>query len=177
MTPDDQLDTVLRHLDNDLPDRETFTDIMKNIGFDISDKNIELLVNKLVNDGHVQASPLTSGGHPNGKYSYNITFQGRQFLNHSFIYKNRPYKAKATLAKINKVWTIIKTTVVVINAVIILSIAAIGVWVSYDSKQKDADIRVLTSQLDKQAATIDSLAHALTATKTDTTQKQIKPKP
>lgn len=138
MTPDDQLDTVLRHLDNDLPDRETFTDIMKNIGFGISDKNIELLVNKLVNDGHVQASPQTNKeGQPNGKYIYNITFQGRQFLNHSFIYKNRPYKAKATLAKITNAWTVIKTIIIIIHAVLIFSIAVAGVWLAYDSKQKD----------------------------------------
>lgn len=176
MTPDNQLDTVLRHLDKDKDHFATGRDLIAQFRADtklnISDKDFDMLLHKLVLDGHVEEKPSNDTNidrllPPN---FFRITFQGRQFLNHAFIYKNRPYKAKATLAKIANAWTVLKTIVIIIHAVLILIIAAAGVWVAYDSRQKDLKIDGQQQQLDKQAATIDSLLHLPTMTKADTTK-------
>lgn len=172
MTADDQLDSVLRYLDNEEEYPELHSEIKSKLSFSISEKDLELLLDKLYIDGHVSFKTGKTGGQPNDIRNYFITFQGRQFLNHSFLCKNRPYKAHATLAKINNAWTIIKTIVVVIHAVIILFIAAIGVWVTYDSRQKDTEIKSLNLQLDKQASTIDTLLHYKTTTKLSSTNKK-----
>lgn len=171
MTPDEKLDTVLRLLDKDtshlIPAKKLLEQFRVVTKTDISHKDFDILLDKLEIDGHIFQDKLI-------EHTYRITFQGRQFLSHSFIFKNRPYTGKATKDKINTVWTITKTVAHASNAIIIVIIAAFTAWVSWTSNEQEdknkQDIITITNRLDKQAATIDSLQRLRTTTKPDTTK-------
>lgn len=76
------LDKSLLYLDNDNLIPESFTHIHKNIGFEITEKNLELVLLKLERDGYVYKKarirniPDLSRTH---LWSYSITFDGRAF--------------------------------------------------------------------------------------------------
>jgi hypothetical protein len=168
MTPDDKLDTVLKLLDNDLPERETFTQIQKRVTFGISVKDLDLLLDKLAHDGHIEKEHLISGGVNINQFSYNISFNGRLFLSRG------GYCSQTRQIKNNINLTVCKTFANVANAIVIISIAAFTAWVSWTSEEQEdvnkKNIFIITNRLNKQSATIDSLLHLTTTTKTESTK-------
>lgn len=171
MTPDEQLDTVLRSLDHDLQVRETFTDIeerLKKSNFDIGVKNLDLLLDKLAIDGHIEKEHVISGGVKVNRFTYNISFQGCLFLSRGgYVSQSRQIKNNIRLTT----WTRIANAA---NAIIIVGIAAFAAWTSFSQSQQEDknkhDIITITNRLDLQAATIDSLKYLRTTTKLDTTK-------
>lgn len=180
MTPDEQLDTVLRLLDKDknhfATGKELIDKFRTDTKFDISDKDFDMLLHKIVLDGHVEEKPSndTNIDHLLPPTFFRITFQGRLFLSHG------GHKSSSNRRIAQYAWTITKIIANAANAIIIIGIAGFAAWTSWSQSQQEdknkLDIITTTARLDKQAATIDSLRHTLTATE-DTTQKQIKPKP
>ena len=168
MTPDNKLDTVLKLLDNDLPNRETFTQIQDRVKFAISVKDLDLLLDKLALDGHIEKEHLTSGGVKLNQFAYNISFHGRLFLSRG------GYCSQTRQIKNSNNWTICKTIANAANAIIIIGIAAFTACVSWTSDEQEdknkKDIIIITNRLNKQSATIDSLLYMTTTTKTDTTK-------
>ncbi len=82
MTPQIKLDKVLTYLDNDITHRETFSEIMDNLDFEISDKDLELVLEKLCIDGYVIKLPSIrpdGSPDPNPIMIYNISFEGKYF--------------------------------------------------------------------------------------------------
>ena len=77
-------------------------------------------------------------------YFCRITFSGLLFLDRG------GYCGEDILIKNNKLWTKTKTFANTLNTVIILIIAVLGVYISWDSKKKD-------EKIEKNEKTIDSL--------------------
>ena len=128
MIPDEKLDKVLSHLDNDNEFPEDVDDIRPKLDFDISAKDLYAILEKLHKDGYADFKFGKTGGVPNNNKYYYITFHGRLFR------LQKGYQRQTRDTKIKTIWTNIKITMAVINAVIILSIAA-GVYVAWDAKQ------------------------------------------
>lgn len=173
MTPDEQLDTVLKYLDTVKVFFMMAPDIKKHTLPDTTDKDFDMLLDKLVLDGHVLQKNLLGDNvdtllPPAG---YRINFQGRQFLSLGGYSSQR----KKTIWS-NR-FTTAKTPANILNAIIIIILTAVSIGVSYDGKQTDLkidkqqlQIDKQQLQLDKQAATIDSLQHLRITTKPDTTK-------
>ena len=149
MAPDDILDNILVYLDNNELYPESHTDIKEKLSFDISDKHLQLVLDKLCLDGYIDMRHGKTDGEPNDLKYYHITFHGRLFLSRD------GYRQETIIQKRKGNWTRVKTIAATINAMIILVIAASGVYVAWDAKrmsrqleEKDKQIQQLEQRLD-----------------------------
>ena len=149
MAPDDILDSILIYLDNDELHPESHTDIKENLSFDTSDKHLQLVLDKLCLDGYIGMQHGKTDGKPNDLEYYHITFHGCLFLSRD------GYRQETIIRKRRNNWTRVKTIIATINAMIILVIAAAGVYVAWDAKrmsrqleEKDKQIQQLEQRLD-----------------------------
>lgn len=74
---------------------------------------------------------------------------GQLWISHRGIYflKSGGFSSEFKSQNKIKVLNTAKITANIANTIIIVSIAAAGVWVTFDSKQKDAEIRLLFEKL------------------------------
>lgn len=127
-----QLDHVLDYLDSDGGLIKNATEIHSNVSWSItvgesSVRNLDLLLEKLCDDGYVKPFEVR-----NGRADYGITFRGRSFLADTwFPYRRQPYRQKRAKEIIRFYWNIIKAVAVTLNAVAILSIAIFGGWLAW----------------------------------------------
>ena len=153
MTPDNQLDTVLRHLDKDKDHFATGKDLIAQFRADtklnISDKDFDMLLRKIVLDGHVEEKPSndTNVDRLLPPTFFRITFQGRFFLSHG------GYKSSSKRRIAQYAWTITKIIANAANAIIIIGIAGFAAWTSWSqSQQEDSNkqnIITITTRLEK----------------------------
>lgn len=152
MKPEEQLDKVLQHLDNDLPDRELFKAIKKKLDFDISSKDLELLLNKLVEDRNIEANKLTDENrNPVGGHCYNITYQGRSFLSSTWWpHQKQPYSQMKMMARMQKWYAIAKTIISIIITIITIAIAGFGVFIAWSTYVQDGKTNDTIKKLEQR---------------------------
>lgn len=131
----DNLDKVLASLNKLSATPLTFTQIGDKLDFDISAQELDAILFKLEKEGYIITRDKNDSGWP----TYNLSFDGLLFLEKSLPrYKNRPYKSSLIKEKRRQIWTTTKIAAAVINAIMILSIAAWGVWVQMQTNEKDS---------------------------------------
>jgi hypothetical protein len=94
---------------------------------------------------------MSINGKPIHRFTYNITAQGRLFLNRNGYLKeteisklkSKAYKLQIMLSRA--------------NAIMIICISIAGVCVTYNTNQKDNKIDRLELRIEKQSETIESL--------------------
>jgi hypothetical protein len=101
----------------------------------------------------------------NPPYYCRINYHGLRFL------ERGGYKSEIRRTIKAKFISTAKIVVIATNAIIILSIAAIGVYVSYESKEKDETIKNKNKQIEILSAKVDSLI-TIKQTEKNTTDNQ-----
>ena len=147
-TPEEQLDYVLKYLYNDEEFQETQEQISQRIKTKISNKDLHLILEKLVHDGYVYFSFVKNGGKPTDERTFYISFSGRLFL------RRGGFQKESKILKRKNRWTIAKTIAATLNAISILAIAIWGVVVSKESKLKDKQIVKLETIIDSSKSSI-----------------------
>lgn len=120
--------------------------IFENVKLLIKPEELTPIVNKLFLDNYIEKKILEnqSNSKLTPPYFCRITFSGLLFLDRG------GYCGEDILIKKNKIWTKTKTFANTLNTVIILIIAVLGIYISWDSKKKD-------EKIEKSEKTIDSL--------------------
>lgn len=146
-----QLDSVLNYLDNDLNSRERFSDIKAKLSISLSNKDLELILEKCVQDGYVQKLPTKKpDGSPDGNFTYNITLEGRLFLARTWYpWHRKPYSLSKALKRLNSLWSISKTLVILINGLAILILMYLGVAVSNKTNELEKELSLSKSKIEE----------------------------
>ncbi|MFH6965833.1 hypothetical protein [Flavobacterium sp. FlaQc-28] len=120
--------------------------LFEDVKGEIIPEELTPIVNKLFLDNNIEKKILEniSNSKLSPPYFCRITFSGLLFL------ERGGYCGEDILIKKNKIWTKTKTFANRLNTIIILIIALLGVYVSWDSKHKD-------EKIEKNQKTIDSL--------------------
>lgn len=172
----DQLDIVLTILNNDEVKPYSISAIKHYVTLQklkISDKDLQLSVDKLCDDKHVLLIENFDGRSPIQKYqnipipdkSYRITYSGRFFLNNvSKKYVNQPYKYSNAILRRSQIYTSAKIAANVASTLIIIIIGAIGVYVTDKSNKLEQTIDEQKIKSEKQERKIDSLIKLTTDT-------------
>ena len=140
--PERKLDNILIYLDNKEEYQETFNEIKTKSKSNLSNKELHLILEKLLKDQYIGFSFINKNGIPTSEKTYYISFEGQIFLNRG------GYTEESRMIKKNKCWIKTKTTAVFLNAIIIILIGLAGVWATYDSKNKDKKISNLELKID-----------------------------
>jgi hypothetical protein len=166
MTTEKKLDDVLKYLDNENDNFEDFRNIKSKFE-DLKNKELDLILDKLFLDGYIIKKDSTSENADKllPPSYYRITFHGKLFISRG------GYQIETNANKWKNIWIKTKTVANTINAIIILILAALGIFISYESKQKDTIIDNQKLKLDKQNLIIDSLKSF--TSKRDSITKQI----
>lgn len=134
-------------------------DLYKETNNVIDQKELTPMTDKLVDDGFISKKiDKDSTNRLTPPYYCRITYEGLVFIdNGGFI--NR-YKKD----NLNQYWKITKTVVNVLNAVIILLVAALGVYFSWESNrktellnEKDLQIKKLNNKIEQISKQVDSI--------------------
>lgn len=128
-------------------------DLYSEINEKIDSKELTPIVNKLYLDGYIEKKISGNENNSNLKPPYfcRTTFSGLLFIEKGGY--NSEYKKRNRDA----IWTKSKTILNSLNAIIILIIAALGVYVSWDSKKKDMIIETDKLKIDSLKLEIDNL--------------------
>jgi len=130
MKPEEQLDKILKYLNNDDTEdrRELFNEIKDKVGFNITEKDLELALNKLVDDKYVRRTDLINRERvPVGGYCYDITYHGRLFSSRG------GYQSESKKLIAQKRWITVKTTAIAVNTVIVTIIAIVGTLIAWET--------------------------------------------
>lgn len=153
MNPSDKLDSILEIISK----KGEFIyskEISQMLPIEISIKDLTPIIDKLVYDGYVlkKISEKENVSSLTPPFHCRITFEGSLFL------ENGGYRKKIKSIKLNENYTKVKTIANVLNAFLILLIAAAGVFVSLESKKKneiiekkDIEIEQLKIQVQKNS--------------------------
>jgi len=161
MTEINKIDLVLNYLNNDKDRSEKILVIQSNLSIQIPIKDLHLILQKINADGNCSIGYGKTGGIKNEIRHYFITYQGKIFLS------NGGYSKQAKSIWWNDSWIKTKTIANLLNTLLLLSVAIIGIWITYDSKEKDTKIELQESQIQTLKTTIDSL-HYQKMTNSDT---------
>lgn len=113
---------------------QTYTQIGENLDINISAQELDAILNKLEKDGYI----IRQEKNESGWSVYHLSFDGLLFIEKSLrAYKNRPYKSGIIKEKRRQIWTITKIAAAVLNAIMILVIAAIGVMVQMQTNENN----------------------------------------
>lgn len=141
MKPERKLDAVLKALDNQELYPEDYHQIKSRLLIDIQDKELGLILNKLVDDKYVVKQLATKEGKSTNDKYFQITYQG-------LLFHQRGGFVKETKAlNRSRYWMIAKTIAATLNAITILTIAVWGVLVSKQSNDKEREIQRLKSEI------------------------------
>jgi cell division protein FtsL len=167
--PVDQLDLVLSVLDDDNWKPQTFQQIrhlVMNKKVRITDKDLELAIEKLCDDKYVSAIENFDGRSPIQKSQnipipdkhYRITYLGRFFMNSvPDQYKGRPYRNQKAIDLRNIFYTKTKTVLNVASTLIIIIIGALGVYVTDKSNKLESKIDEMNEKIENKDQEIESL--------------------
>ena len=158
MTQSEKLDFVLNILSeskNFVSSKELYSETENTIDKD----ELTPIIGKLFSDNYIEKKIIDK---PNNSkltppYFCRMTYSGLLFIERGgFTSENKRIKR-------NSIWTKSKTIANFLNAIIILIIAALGVYVSWESKKKDTIIETNILKIDSLKLEIKSLK-----TKSDT---------
>jgi hypothetical protein len=118
-----------------------------------SEKDLTLIVEKLYLDKYVdlKIAEFPTVDKINPPYYCRINYHGLHFL------ERGGYKSEIKRTIKAKFLSTAKIVMIAINAIIILIIAIAGVYVSYESKEKDETIKNKNKQIEILSAKVDSL--------------------
>lgn len=154
MTHIEKLDEILDYISNNEENRSRHSKkIYQKFESVIPDNEISLIIDKLEKDGFIKKIIIEN---PNNSkvtppYACLLTYDG------FFFVENGGYKSQKKRNIWESVMSKAKTTVIVLNSILILIIAALGVYYSYESKEKDKVINDKEKRIEELATTVDSL--------------------
>lgn len=134
---EEKLDKVLTYLDNDEKFPENIDNIRSHLDFNIDNKELLRILQKLITDNCVDFTFGTSEGKPNNLRYYYITYHGRLFLSRGGYHQETIFLIR------KKRWMKLKTITAAMNAIAIIIIAAWGLYIAYQSMNKDEEIQQL----------------------------------
>ncbi len=168
--PIDQLDTILNILDNDDDWKpHTFRHIrhyVLNKKISISDKDLELAIEKLCDDKYVSIVHDYDGRSPADKFLnvpipdkyFRITYLGRVFISKvPKQYTGRPYRNQISDERRKNVYTQAKIVLNVASTLIIIIIGAMGVYVTDKSNKLEVTVDEMKQKIEKKDFSFDSL--------------------
>ncbi len=152
MSTEKRLDIVLKYLNNDIENFEDFKKIKSNFEY-FKNKELDLILDKLFLDGYInkKKSTMDNANKILPPSYYRITYHGLLFISRG------GYQHETKTRNYKNIWLISKTVANLINAIAILVIASLGVFVSYESKVKDKIIDDQKIKLYEQIFIVDSL--------------------
>ncbi|MBV5281688.1 MAG: hypothetical protein JZU53_04545 [Paludibacter sp.] len=141
---------------NYISEKDEFTyshDIYRDLKKMYSEKDLTLTVEKLHLDKYIdfKYAEFQTIDKVNPPYYCRINYHGLRFLERGGYKSERIRTIKAKFISTAKI------VMITINAIIILIIAAAGVYVSYESKEKDETIKNKNKQIEILSAKVDSL--------------------
>ena len=143
MKPSKKLDLVLENI-SEAKEFIASKKLFENLKNVIDKKELTIIVNKLFIDGYIEKKIL--GGEKESKltppYFCRITFSGLIFL------ERGGYYSENKKLQLENIWTKAKIVANIFNAILILIIAAAGVYVTIDSKKKDETIEKRNLKID-----------------------------
>jgi hypothetical protein len=144
-----KLDIILSFISNKkdfIYSKEIFTELKSKI----DSKEITPIINKLFLDGYIEKTIIEKENNSkiSPPYYCRVTFSGRLFM------EKGSYTNEQKKVKLNSAWIKTKIAVNFINGVIVLLLASLGVYLSWDTKTKSLII-------DENKITIDSLNNEL----------------
>jgi hypothetical protein len=154
MTHIEKLDKILEFItindENRSRHSKTIYQKFENI---IPENEIPLIIEKLEKDGFIKKSIIEN---PNNSkltppYACLLTYDGY------FFFEKGGYKTQKKRILWESLKTKTKTIVIVLNSIIILIIAAFGVYYTYESKEKDKVISDKEKKIEILSSTVDSL--------------------
>ena len=154
---------VLDYLDNDNQDREMFEDISNNLPKKLNSKEFALVLDKLSDDNYIQKIVMTSAGKPINNWTYNISFQGRLFLDNTlYPWRRHPYSQMRGMQRIKAIWTVAKTIIITLNAFAIL-------WLMYNANLASDMTSAYEEEINDKSVIIEQLEAEISVLKADTT--------
>lgn len=154
MTHIEKLDKILEYISKNDENRSRHSKrIYQKFENIIPDEEISLIIEKLEKDGFVKKIIIEN---PNNSkvtppYACLLTYDGFIFV------EKGGYKAQKKRNIWESIKTKAKTTVIVLNSILILIIATLGVYYSYESKEKDKIICDREKKIEILSITVDSL--------------------
>lgn len=154
MTHIEKLDKILEYIAKNDENRSRHSKkIYQKFENIIPDDEIPLIIDKLEKDGFIKKIIIENSNISKviPPYACLLTYDG------FFFFEKGGYKSQRK----RKIWESVqakaKTTVIVLNSIIILIIAALGVYYSYESKEKDIVISDKEKRIEMLTTTVDSL--------------------
>jgi len=154
MTHIEKLDKMLEYIavNHERRNRES-RDIYKHFEDILPENEIPLIIEKLEKDGYIKKiisdNPNSSKIFP--PYNCILTHDG-------FLFFDRGgYESEKKSLTSKRRRNMFKTTAIVANAIIIISISLFSVYVSYDSNKKDETIKEKDKKIEILSAKVDSL--------------------
>jgi len=119
----------------------------------IPENEIPLIIEKIEKDGFIKKIIIENSNYSKviPPYACLITYDG------FFFFEKGGYKSQQKRILWEGVKTKAKTAVIVLNSIVILTIAALGVYFSYGSKEKDKVIIDKEKSIELLSITVDSL--------------------
>jgi len=125
LTPIEKLDNTLAALNNDNQKKESFNKVQSLIVFETTNKELELILNKLYKDGYIESKNIAKEGNPK-IMKYNITYDGLMFSQYE-----GGYKEKINKDKVAKIYPLVVQTMAGIGAIGILILETIKIFAKF----------------------------------------------
>lgn len=176
MNADRTLDTILGSLNIEDDAPKLHEEVKKLLPIEISDKELRLALDKLELDGFVGYMTGKTGGEPNDVRQYHITFDGKVFLESSWLLKNQPYRSNTWRQRLRVSYRVLATALIVLNSVVIALISFWGVKVADRSNRMEKLYQLESEKAINQRLMIDSLTTRIEILEKEKIQQPTKPK-